>query len=96
MSKQDPLDPRVAPNEATRSMTADAPEPEAAHDRSSRRGDGRASARAAVTVVATGEGGFGVIWNGVLRPERYPTKGIACLAIAALERHASPSTAPPD
>jgi hypothetical protein len=46
--------------------------------------------------VPIGEGKFGVIWNGELRPEKYPAKGIAYLAIAALRRHESPPTAPVD
>jgi hypothetical protein len=46
--------------------------------------------------VPIGEGKFGVIWNGELRPEKCPAKGIAYLAIAALRRHESPPTAPVD
>jgi hypothetical protein len=52
--------------------------------------------RSTAQVVPTGEGKFGVIWNGELRPERFPTKGIAYLAITALRRHGSPPTAPVD
>jgi hypothetical protein len=47
-------------------------------------------------VVPIAEGKFGVIWNGELRPEKYPAKGIAYMAIAALRRHESPPTAPAD
>jgi hypothetical protein len=46
--------------------------------------------RSTAQVVSIGEGEFGVIWNGELRPEKYPTKGIAYLAITALRRHESP------
>ena len=42
--------------------------------------------RSTAQVVPIGEGKFGVIWNGELRPEKYPAKGIAYLAIAALRR----------
>ena len=52
--------------------------------------------RSTAQVVPIGEGKFGVIWNGELRPEKYPAKGIAYLAIAALRRHESPPTAPVD
>ena len=48
------------------------------------------------TAQVVREGKFGVIWNGELRPEKYPAKGIAYLAIAALRRHESPPTAPVD
>jgi len=50
--------------------------------------------RSTAQVVPIGEGTFGVIWNGALRPEKYPAKEIAYLAIAALRRHQSPPTAP--
>jgi hypothetical protein len=93
MSKQDQFDPRMAraaPADATRPATAHAPELEATHDRDSRLVDDRSTAQ----VVATGEGEFGVIWNGELRPEKYPTKGIAYFAIAALRRHEAPPIAP--
>jgi hypothetical protein len=52
--------------------------------------------RSTAQVVSIGEGEFGVIWNGELRPEKYPTKGIAYLAVVALRRHVSPPTAPVD
>ena len=52
--------------------------------------------RSTAQVVPIGEGKFGVIWNGELRPERYPVKGIAYMAIAALRRHESPPTVPAD
>jgi len=53
-------------------------------------------------VVAMGESKFGILWNGRLRAEEYPTQRFALLAIAALRRasmdegHASTpsSTAP--
>jgi hypothetical protein len=38
-------------------------------------------------VVAIGEGKFGILWNGQLRPEEYPTQQFAFLAIAALRQH---------
>jgi hypothetical protein len=50
--------------------------------------------RSTAQVVSIGDGKFGVIWNGELRPEKYPTKGIAYLAITALRQHESPATAP--
>jgi hypothetical protein len=37
-------------------------------------------------VVAMGESGFGILWNGQLRAEEYPTQAFALLAIAALRR----------
>ncbi len=43
--------------------------------------------RSTAQIVPIGEGKFGVIWNGELRPEKYPAKGIAYMAIAALRRH---------
>jgi hypothetical protein len=43
--------------------------------------------RSTAQVVPIGEGKFGVIWNGELRPEKYPTKEIAYSAITALRRH---------
>lgn len=52
--------------------------------------------RSTAQVVPIGEGKFSVIWNGELRPEKYPTKEIAYSAITALRRHASPPTAPVD
>ena len=52
--------------------------------------------RSTAQVVPIGDGKFGVIWNGELRPEKYPAKGIAYMAIAALRRHDSPPTAPVD
>ena len=52
--------------------------------------------RSTAQIVPIGEGKFGVIWNGELRPEKYPAKGIAYMAIAALRRHESPPTAPVD
>ena len=52
--------------------------------------------RSTAQVVPIGDGKFGVIWNGELRPEKYPTRGIAYLAVTALRRHASPPTAPVD
>jgi hypothetical protein len=82
MSRQEPPDPRRA-HAAT---TAHAPAPEASRDADARLVDDRSTAQ----VIATGEGEFGVIWNGELRPERYPTKGIAYFAIAALRRQAPP------
>jgi hypothetical protein len=50
--------------------------------------------RSTAQVISIGEGKFGVIWNGELRPEKYPTKGIAYLAITALRQHESPPTVP--
>ena len=50
--------------------------------------------RSTAQVVPIGAGEFGVIWNGELRPEKFPAKEIAYLAIAALRRHESPPTAP--
>jgi hypothetical protein len=93
MSKQDPPDPRpvrAAAADPIRPATAHAPEPEASHDGDARLVDDRSTAQ----VIATGEGEFGVIWNGELRPERYPTKGIAYFAIIALRRHEAPPIAP--
>jgi hypothetical protein len=52
--------------------------------------------RSTAQIVPIGEGKFGVIWNGELRPEKYPAEGIAYMAIAALRRHESPPTAPVD
>jgi hypothetical protein len=43
-------------------------------------------------VVPIGQGTFGVIWNGRLRSEKYPNKGFAYLAVAALRANAKPST----
>ena len=37
--------------------------------------------RSTAQVVPIGEGKFGVIWNGELCPEKYPTKEIAYSAI---------------
>jgi len=37
-------------------------------------------------VVAMGESKFGILWNGRLRAEEYPTQRFALLAIAALRR----------
>ena len=37
-------------------------------------------------VVPIGEGRFGVIWNGRLRLEKYPSRRFAYLALAALLR----------
>jgi hypothetical protein len=50
----------------------------------------------AAQVVAIGEGKYGIVWNGQLRPEEYPTKGFAFLAIVALRRQDSAPTAPVD
>ena len=51
----------------------------------------------AAQVVAIGGGKYGIVWNGQLRPEEYPTKGFAFLAIVALRRKDSASpTAPVD
>jgi hypothetical protein len=52
--------------------------------------------RSTAQVVPIGKGKFGVIWNGELRPEKYPTKGIAYFAIMALRRHELSPTAPVD
>ncbi len=52
--------------------------------------------RSTAQIVSIGEGEFGVIWNGELRPEKYPTKGIAYLAVTALRQHESPPTTPVD
>jgi hypothetical protein len=41
---------------------------------------------AAAQVVAMGESRFGILWNGRLRAEEYPTQAFALLAIAALRR----------
>jgi hypothetical protein len=38
----------------------------------------------AAQVVAIGESRFGILWNGRLRAEEYPTQRFALLAIAAL------------
>jgi hypothetical protein len=43
-------------------------------------------------VVSIGQGTFGVIWNGQLRTEKYPNKGFAYLAVAALQANAKPRT----
>jgi len=43
-------------------------------------------------VVSIGQGTFGVIWNGRLRSEKYPNKGFAYLAVAALRANAKPRT----
>jgi hypothetical protein len=48
----------------------------------------------AAQVVAIGGGKYGIVWNGQLRPEEYPTKGFAFLAIVALRRHDPAPTAP--
>jgi len=45
----------------------------------------------AAQVVAIGGGKYGIVWNGQLRPEEYPTKGFAFLAIVALRRKDSAS-----
>jgi hypothetical protein len=50
----------------------------------------------AAQVVAIGGGKYGIVWNGQLRPEEYPTKGFAFLAIVALRRQDSAPTAPVD
>jgi hypothetical protein len=50
--------------------------------------------RSTAQVVPIGEGKFGVIWNGELRPEKFATKEIAYSAVTALRRHESPPTAP--
>jgi hypothetical protein len=80
----------VAPADAIEPATAHALQQEGAQDMDLRSIDDRSTAQ----VVPIGEGKFGVIWNGKLRPEKYPAKGIAYLAIAALRRHGSPPTAP--
>ena len=48
----------------------------------------------AAQVVAVGGGKYGIVWNGQLRPEEYPTKGFAFLAIVALRRKDSAPTVP--
>jgi hypothetical protein len=83
----------AAPADAIEPATAHALEQGAAKDMDFLRLiDDRSTAQ----VVFIGEGKFGVIWNGELRPEKYPTKEIAYLAITALRRHESPPTAPVD
>ena len=93
MPKQDRVNvcaARAAPADAIEPATAHALEQGAGQDMDLRLIDHRSTAQ----VVPIGEGKFGVIWNGELRPEQYPTKEIAYLAITALRRHESPPTAP--
>jgi len=95
MPKQDRVNvcaARAAPADAIEPATAHALEQGAGQDMDLRLIDHRSTAQ----VVPIGEGKFGVIWNGELRPEKYPTKEIAYSAITALRRHASPPTAPVD
>ena len=95
MPKQDRVNvcaARAAPADAIEPATAHALEQGAGQDMDLRLIDHRSTAQ----VVPIGEGKFGVIWNGELRPEQYPTKEIAYLAITALRRHESPPTAPVD
>jgi hypothetical protein len=84
--------PPAAPADATQPATAHALEQGGTQDMDLGSIDDRSIAQ----VVPIGEGNFGVIWNGELRPEKYPAKGIAYLAIAALRRLGSPPTAPVD
>jgi hypothetical protein len=77
---------RAAPADAIAPATAHALEQGGTQDMDLRSIDDHSTAQ----VVPIGEGKFGVIWNGELRPEKYPTKGIAYLAITALRRHQSP------
>jgi hypothetical protein len=43
----------------------------------------------AAEVVCIGESRFGIVWNGHLRREEYPTQRFALLALAALRRASS-------
>jgi hypothetical protein len=95
MPKQDRVNvcaARAAPADAIEPTNAHALEQGGTQDMDLPSIDDRSTAQ----VVPIGEGEFGVIWNGELRPEKYPAKGIAYLAIAALRRHGSPPTAPVD
>jgi hypothetical protein len=73
--------PPAAPADAIRPATAHALEQGGTQGMDLRSIDDRSIAQ----VVPIGEGNFGVIWNGELRPEKYPAKGLAYLAIAAAE-----------
>ena len=79
---------RVAPGDAIEPAIARGPERVGIQDKDPGSIDDRSTAE----VVPIGQGTFGVIWNGRLRSEKYPNKGFAYLAVAALRANAKPRT----
>lgn len=79
---------RAAPADAIEPAIARGPEQVGIQDKD----PGPIEDRSTAKVVPIGQRMFGVIWNGRLRSEKYPNKGFACLAVAALRANAKPST----
>lgn len=79
---------RAAPADAIEPAIARGPKQVGTQDKDPGPIDDRSTAE----VVPIGQGTFGVIWNGRLRSEKYPHKGFAYLAVAALRANAKPST----
>ena len=79
---------RAAPADAMEPAIACGPKQVGTQDKDTGPIDDRNTAK----VVPIGQGRFGVIWNGRLRSEKYPNKGFAYLAVAALRANAKART----